>query len=149
MLNGAIEERIDIIQEKQDLLHSIYSETNYSDRDREAVENCLRKIVSASIDIASRIIAVNGFRRPDNYAEYFEVLEEEQIIDEELSQKLQKMAKFRNVIIHQYHQVSFDQLEEIIENDLNDIEKFLKAVENWSSQKEKEYISMIPFLESR
>jgi len=135
MLDEKMEKMVDLIEEKKALLEKIYADTDGSEKDQEAIENCLRKIVSAVLDIASRIIAVEGYRRPDSYAEYFVVLRENEVIEEELEEELQKMARFRNVVVHQYRHIDFDELKTIIEEHLEDIDHFLVSVETSSAGK--------------
>jgi len=97
---------------------------------QEAKENLIRKIVEAVIDVASRIIALEEFRRPDSYAEYFEVLQEEGVITENLSKSLIEMAQFRNLMIHQYHKIKLEELDSIIDDDLEDIQEFISQLIN-------------------
>lgn len=136
MLDEKIEKRIDLIEDKKELLEKIYRDTEESARDKEAIENCLRKIVSAVIDIASRLISLEGFRRPETYADYFLVLEEEGIIPKKLKTDLQEMAAFRNLLVHQYSQVDFEKLREIVEEDLQDTEKFVQNIQEWFRKRE-------------
>lgn len=97
----------------------------------ESEENLVRKIVSAAIDISSRIVALEGVGRPDSYAEYFEKLEKIGVIDEELARDLEEMARFRNVIVHRYHKITPEELEDIIVNDLNDVKKFATKIQDY------------------
>jgi len=111
-----------------ELLNEIHSSKSKTEVVREAKENLLRKIVEGVIDIASRLIALNGFRRPDTYAEYFKVLKEKGVITEDLSESLGEMAQFRNLMIHQYHRIQLEELDSIIEEDLKDIQEFVSHV---------------------
>lgn len=111
-----------------ELLGEIHGSHAKTDVVREAKENLLRKIVEGVIDIASRLIALNEFRRPDTYAQYFRVLEEKGVITEDLSKSLGEMAQFRNLMIHQYHRVELEELDSIIEEDLGDIQKFVSQI---------------------
>ncbi len=111
-----------------ELLNEIHSSKSKTEVVREAKENLLRKIVEGVIDIASRLIALNGFRRPDTYAEYFKVLKEKGVITEDLSESLGEMAQFRNLMIPQYHRIQLEELDSIIEEDLKDIQEFVSHV---------------------
>ncbi|MEF8874014.1 MAG: HepT-like ribonuclease domain-containing protein [Candidatus Thermoplasmatota archaeon] len=134
-MDERIESRIDSIQEWMHLLNDIHGSKVREDITREAKENLLRKIVEAVIDIASRIIAVNGFKRPETYAEYFDLLNEKNIITEDLSKSLVEMAQFRNLITHQYHRIDVEELDSIIEEDLEDISKFISQVTAYQETK--------------
>jgi len=128
-VDDRIERRIDSIEDWINLLREIHTEKEGTKVVREAKENLLRKVSEAVIDIASRIIALQSFERPDTYADYFEVLEDEEIITTDLSKRLKEMAKFRNLVVHQYHKIEMEELNSIIEEDLEDIEKFVSQVE--------------------
>ena len=127
-MDEKIESRIDSIQGWNQLLLQIHDAREDTDIVQEAKENLLRKIVEAVIDIASRIIALEEFRRPDTYAEYFEVLQEEGIIDVDLSKSLMEMTQFRNLMIHQYHKIELEELNSIIDHDLEDIQDFISQL---------------------
>ena len=94
----------------------------------QAVKYSLFEIVEACIDMASHIIAVEGFQKPDTYGELFVELARNNVIGKELGERLSKMAKVRNVLVHQYHRVDDDELREIIGRDLADVKKFVKSV---------------------
>lgn len=97
----------------------------------ESEENLVRKIVSAAIDIASRIVALEGGGRPDSYAEYFEKLESIGVMEGGLARDLEEMARFRNLIVHRYHKIKPEELEDIIVNNLDDVKKFAVEVQNY------------------
>lgn len=89
----------------------------------------LRKIVEAVIDIASRLISLNEFSRPDTYSEYFEILQENGVISQDLAINLKEMARFRNLVVHQYHKIKLEEINTIIDEDLEDISQFIESVE--------------------
>ena len=129
-MDDRIEEKMERIEEYFSRLDEV-RDTAEGIAKEESEENLVRKIVSATIDIASRMIALEGGGRPDTYAEYFSELKNREIIDEELSNKLKEMARFRNLVVHQYHRIEQEQLDKIIENDLDDIQKFLTQVDKY------------------
>ncbi len=128
-MDERIESRIDSIQNWIDTLLEIHKSEEDDSIVREAKENLLRKIVEAVIDIASRLIALNSFRRPETYAEYFKVLEEKDVITSDLSKSLKEMAQFRNLLVHQYNKIKLEELNSIIETDLEDVKLFISQIE--------------------
>ena len=56
------------------------------------------------------------------------VLEENGIIDNALSTKLQEMAQFRNLLVHRYGQIDTRRIYIIMSNDLKDIQAFVKNI---------------------
>lgn len=53
------------------------------------------------------------------------------IIDEDFSNSLKKMAKFRNKLVHIYWEIDDKMVYDIIKNNINDIEKFMKIIANY------------------
>lgn len=94
-----------------------------------AVERYLYLAVHATIELAEAVIAFKDFRRPSTYREAFEILEEEELINLKLVDQLKKMTGFRNAIAHDYESFDSKKTYDILKNDLQDIEKFLKIVE--------------------
>jgi uncharacterized protein YutE (UPF0331/DUF86 family) len=66
------------------------------------VERTLQIMIEICVDIASHIIADSGHRTPTIYADTFQVLNENGVISDGLLANLDKMVKFRNIIVHQY-----------------------------------------------
>jgi len=50
------------------------------------------------------------------------------MIDENLAERLEEMAKFRNFLVHRYAFVRKEKLVEIVTHDIKDIEEFVKVV---------------------
>jgi len=92
------------------------------------VERTLQILVEECIDIANHIISDEGLRLPVGYADAFEVLMENRIMNKKLSATMEKMAKFKNVIIHQYEKIDPATVVSILRRDLDDFEKYKKAI---------------------
>lgn len=91
-----------------------------------AVERYLYLAVQSTIDLAEAIISYKNFRKPATLSEAFYILNEEDIISLELTEKMVKMTGFRNIIAHDYEKVNYDIVYDILQNRLKDIEDFLK-----------------------
>ncbi len=61
----------------------------------------------------------------------FEILNENSVISEDLSVKLQKMVGFRNIAVHDYQRIDPAILQSIIENNLDDFRKLSKTIVNY------------------
>jgi uncharacterized protein YutE (UPF0331/DUF86 family) len=130
--SDVINAKIDLIDQNMRLLNEVgaqgYEDFSHNFRDIQAAKHSLQESIEACLDIGSHIIAEKGFRRGDDYKDIFNVLEEEIIIDPELSEKLQEMAKFRNLLVHRYGEIDTIRLFAIMVNDLNDIQVFVKRI---------------------
>jgi uncharacterized protein YutE (UPF0331/DUF86 family) len=65
---------------------------------------------------------------PQEYAECFGILADAGIISTDLSENLQKMARFRNLLVHMYWKVEYGTLYELIQGDLEDFRRFSKSI---------------------
>ncbi|MBU1292034.1 DUF86 domain-containing protein [Patescibacteria group bacterium] len=93
-----------------------------------AVERYLYLSSQATIDLAEAIISYKGFRKPTSMSESFSILNEEKIIPLELTNKMIGMVGFRNVVTHDYDKINYDIVYDVLQNKLEDIEKFLKII---------------------
>lgn len=97
---------------------------------RGAVERYLYLLSQATIDLAEAVISFKDFRRPQTHSESFDILQEEKLISTDLTEKLVKMAKFRNIIAHDYEDLDFGIIYDVLQNHLRDVEEFLKQIKN-------------------
>lgn len=95
-----------------------------------AVERYLYLLTQAAIDLAEAIIALKDFRRPTTYSEAFHILHEEDFLTADLTERLVRMAGFRNIIAHDYEDVDFVILYDVLQHRLGDVEQFLKDSKN-------------------
>lgn len=95
-----------------------------------AVERYLYLLSQATIDLAEAVIALKDLRRPTTYSEAFCILQEEKFITADLTEKLTDMVKFRNIIAHDYENLDFGIIYDILQNHLQDVEDFLKQIKN-------------------
>lgn len=92
------------------------------------IERTLQMMIETCVDIAGHIIADKGFRIPKSYADTFKVLLEEKILGSKLSAALEKMAKFRNIVVHHYDKVDAEIVAAILKNNLPDFVSYKKAI---------------------
>jgi len=123
---------IDIVEENMRLIEEIRSQdfesfsSNF--RDIQAAKHSLQESIEACLDIGSHIISEKGFQRPENYKDIYKVLEEEGIIDPLLSERLQEMAQFRNLLVHRYTKIDTKRVYDIMSEDIKDIQEFIKRI---------------------
>ena len=92
------------------------------------VERTLQMAIEVCVDLANHIIADRGFRVPATYAEAFEVLGEAGILSAAQQAAMVRMAKFRNVIVHDYARVDPEIVVRILREHLGDFAGFRAAV---------------------
>ena len=96
-----------------------------------AAESCLRRALEAIFDLG-RHLAAKGFGDPvTEYKEIAAALHRHALISTEEMKLMQKLAGYRNRLVHFYHDVSADELYEICTSHLGDIEKIDNALRIW------------------
>ena len=88
----------------------------------------LQRACELSIDIANYIIAKNNYETPKTSRDAFEILYDNKIIDENISERLKKMIGFRNIAVHDYKKLDVEIIKNIIVNNLVDFENFIKQI---------------------
>lgn len=88
----------------------------------------LQRAIQAAIDIANLIISQNEYRLPNSYKMSFLILFENDWIDSETAERMQKMVGFRNIAIHDYQEIDIAILKSILTKNLSDFEKFYQQI---------------------
>ena len=92
------------------------------------IDRTLQIMIETCLDVAGHIISDEGFRIPETYVDMFKILIEHQILDISQSDSLSKMAKFRNIVVHNYEKIDPAIVAGILINNLEDFETFKKAI---------------------
>jgi uncharacterized protein YutE (UPF0331/DUF86 family) len=92
--------------------------------------------IEAAIDMGNHVISLNKLRVPEDYAETFEIIGEAGRFPGKFIEKLKRMARFRNRLVHIYWEVDRAMVYEILREDIKDIEEFVRRFSaNLSSEK--------------
>lgn len=92
------------------------------------VERTLQMMIETCVDIAGHIISDGEYRVPKTYADAFGVLQENELVDKELADRLQSMAKFRNIVVHNYDKVDAEIVIGILRKRLDDFSCYKDAI---------------------
>ena len=92
------------------------------------VERTLQMMIEICVDIASHIVSDEGFRVPKSYADAFKVLHENNIIKKDLFDRMELMAKFRNLLVHQYDRIDSGIVVKILNTRLDDFLLYKDAI---------------------
>lgn len=92
------------------------------------VERTLQMMIELCADIAGHLISDQALRTPETYADTFRVLGESGILTVEQTAVMEKMAKFRNVVVHQYEAVDAEIVVLILRKHLDDFQFFSEAI---------------------
>ena len=96
-----------------------------------AAESCLRRALEALFDMG-RHIAAKGFGEAvTEYKEIAATLNRHHVISASELELMQKLAGYRNRLVHFYHDVSADELYEICASHLGDVEQIANSLRTW------------------
>ncbi len=138
---SGIERRLDELNERLARLVPL-RERNRAEFDsdpylRDIAERNLEISAQCCIDICHRIIVLENTRKPKDYYEAILIMGELGILSADFANRLAPLAGFRNVLVHEYLGVDWDQVYKNLQN-LDDLMIFAKEIQGWLSQKERE-----------
>ena len=93
-----------------------------------SVKYYLQVSIETCIDVAQHVIASEGFRAPNDYADTFTVLAERGILEPDFAERLRRMAKFRNRLVHLYGTIDDRQVVDVLDKDLGDFDRFRELI---------------------
>ena len=84
--------------------------------------------VEAAVSICTHVTSRLAARTPESYADCFEVLGGAGIVSTDLAERLGRMARFRNRLVHLYWKIDNERVWEILRESLVDLEAYLEAI---------------------
>lgn len=100
--------------------------TNYTKQDSVILN--IERACQAALDMGNRILKIRNLGLPQSNRDTFVKLEKSKIISIELSKKMQAMAGFRNLAVHDYSNLNIEVVVNIVKNNLHDLEEFSEAI---------------------
>ena len=85
----------------------------------------LQRAVQAAMDLASHIVASEGFGLPAVAGDAFLLLAERDVLTPELAERLRRMVGFRNIAIHEYSRLNPDVVDGIVRDRLGDLRELM------------------------
>lgn len=91
---------------------------------------CYRLLVAieAALALCYHVSARVLRKAPEDYAGCFAALQEAALVPPDLATRLQRMARFRNLLVHMYWKLDSRRVHEIIAHDLEDLRVFVALV---------------------
>jgi len=113
------------LKEAVDITWEVYQTDK---RARRFVERTLHITIEACIDIAQHIISDEGLREPLSYRDTFVVLAEHGVLHVEDLPKFEKIASFRNLIVHYYERIDDALVYGVFRQNLADLDLFVERI---------------------
>lgn len=87
---------------------------------------CYRLLIAieAALALCFHVSAKRLHQVPEEYAGCFSALEQAGLIPADLSSRLQRMARFRNLLVHVYWKIDYGQVYDVITTRLDDLRAF-------------------------
>lgn len=101
-------------------------------------ERYLQLSIECILDVGNMLIVSLDLRKPSDKQEVIDILEEAKIISSVLATRLSGVARFRNLLVHEYVKIDRAKVYSIINIKIPDIEVFAKSVTKYL--KKKKYI---------
>ena len=84
--------------------------------------------IEAAVSICTHVASRLAARTPDSYADCFEILSGAGIVSSELAERLGRMGRFRNRLVHLYWKIDNERVWQILNDNLGDLEAYLDAI---------------------
>ena len=101
-----------------------------------ACERYFELIIEAVVDLSFLVIKEKGLKIPEEDKQAFEILADENIITEQLSEKLKEAKGMRNLIAHEYGGIDDELVFESITQELEkDVSEFIELIKKFIKRK--------------
>ena len=87
----------------------------------------LSRAVQLCVDIAAHVLATSSKQSPGTMGEIFQRLVELEFITQHLADRLRKSVGFRNLAVHNYHDLNWDIVFAVASKHLVDFEEFARC----------------------
>ncbi len=125
-------DRLHSIKNNLDYLQNIkeYSREEFSSNPdiHYRFERALHLVLEAVIVTSNHLIAEKNLKTPSTNREIFEVLADNNLLNQKLAASLKEMAGFRNILVHDYLELDRKKEYEIIIESLVDIKQFYQEI---------------------
>jgi uncharacterized protein YutE (UPF0331/DUF86 family) len=110
-----------------------YSEEEFlSDwRIHDLADRQLHLTLETFLTVGETVISGCGFRKPDTYADIPRILYENKVIGKQLRDDLVDLARFRNVLVHDYLFLDHEKVYRHVHTDAKTIEEFISAIKQF------------------
>lgn len=99
-------------------------------RKMDAIVLNLQRACELTTDVAMYIVSTRKLGIPQTKKEVFEILYKNNLISNDVCNKMKGMIGFRNIAIHDYKNIDEEILKDVIENHLTDLKEFIRMMIN-------------------
>jgi len=135
------EELTKYIQDLEGYLEHLAELRRYSEpefladwRIHDLADRQLHLALETSLTIGEAVISGCGFRRPNTYADIPKILYQNKVIGQQLRDQLVNLARFRNVLVHDYLALDHERVYQHVHADGAIIREFIDAVRSFVAE---------------
>ena len=88
----------------------------------------LQRACEASIDLAMHIVAEKNLGLPQTSRQAFQILNQNNLLTPELTERLKAMVGFRNIAVHDYQEINLSILKKIIDTHHVEFELYVEEL---------------------
>jgi len=133
--NEKVRQKIQFIRNEQKKLQRFqameFKEFASDDIYQDAAIRVLQVMIECVLDICAHVIAREGLGIPKTYVETVKIAVQNDLISPDKEQNFISMAKFRNRVVHMYDEVDKNEVFNILQNNTEDFNSFIKNVVNY------------------
>jgi uncharacterized protein YutE (UPF0331/DUF86 family) len=122
-----LDERLARLQPLQERARTDFDADPYL---RDIVERNLEIAAQCCLDICNRIISLEGARKPVDYYDAILRMGELGVLPPDFARHMAPLAGFRNILVHEYLQVDWDQVYRHLEQ-LEELVRFAELIRRW------------------
>ena len=110
-------------------LAALSREQFLADRDSQDIA-CYRLLIAieAALALCYHVTTRRLRKAPEDYAACFATLGEAGVLPADLSDRLQQMARFRNLLVHIYWKLDYGRVYDIVQSDVADLRRFASVM---------------------
>lgn len=131
---SAVERRLDELLSRLRKLEELAQKEKgeFSDESllRDVVERNFEVAIQCCLDIANRIISIERTKKPSDYRDSLLKLGELGVIPRDFARSIAPLAGFRNVLIHEYIDIDWDEVYGNLDR-IGDLREFASHVGRW------------------
>lgn len=118
----------DNVRELEEMRTLSLEDLSTNRRDLAAAEHFIRIAIEAMIDIGAHIVAKRALGVPTSNTEIMLLLGEKEFLNQENITTYVRMIKYRNRLVHFYHEVTVAEVYDIIQNHIEDFNMFIRDI---------------------
>lgn len=108
-------------------LAALPTETYLAEHDFEG-RYAVQAAAQACLDLANHVIASEGWQPASDFRDSFTRLEQHEVVDSELANRMRALAGQRNLLVHLYGEVDDALVYASLQDGLDDLDRFARAV---------------------